>query len=551
MNRRQAIRAFTTGESPKSVKISPIAVNNGIEPFSGNFDYQTARHLLTRCNFGATNEQILQAIEDGLETTLDQILTQIAPTTEPLNPSFEDDPNVPIGASWVDQPFAGGVPAILYRISSLQSWTYEQMAAKNISIQEKMTLFWHNHFAIHDIRDARFGYKYISSLRNNCLGNFKELVKTICVDPMMLVFLNGHENSVTAPNENFARELLELFTIGKGDLIGPGDYTHYTESDISEMARVMTGWRHQGRYATDDTLPHAIFVANRHDNGEKQLSDKFGNKIILPGGEEEYRNLVDVIFQQEEVSKFICRKFYQWFVNFEINDAIEANIIEPMAQLLRAENYEIEPVMRVLLASEHFLNETMHGCQIKNPLDYIFGIHTTSEVELVSDLTGQYQQFAFMSGYSNLLQMRYFDPPSVAGWKAYYQSPIFYQHWLNSVTLPLRIRYSSGINNAGLSYFTPILVVDPLILVNKLEVPSEVNGMLDQLSRLFYPKPLLLGQLEFLKEQLLGDLEDFEWETEYLEYAIDPTNEGLADPVRKRLKNLFTAMMGLAEFQLM
>ena len=552
MNRREALKAISFVKSSKKGQNRAFTFTGGICPFSGNFDYQTARHLLNRCNFGATNEQILQAVEDGLESTLDQILSAVIPVTLPLNPSFEEDPNVPIGETWVGQPFAGGLAAVLYRIYSLQNWTYEQLSAQNISVQEKMTLFWHNQFAIHDIKDARFGYRYASTLRDYSLGNFKDLVKAICIDPMMLLFLNGHDNSVIAPNENFARELLELFTIGKGELVGPGEYTHYTEADISELSKALTGWQYIGRYSTITNEPDSVFRAERHDDTEKVLSDRFNNEIIQPAGELEYSNVVDIIFQQEEVAKFLCRKIYRWFVYYEIDETIEEEVIAPLAELLRNENYEVEPVLRTLFSSEHFLDESRFGCQIKNPLDFIIGINKTCEVKLESDLVGRYQQFGLMSGFSDIFQMSSFNPPSVAGWKAYYQEPVFYQHWLNSVTLPFRIRYTKVVTSGGATLFgTPIYVVDPLPLVAKLELPSDVNRLLQQLIRLLFPKPLSAGQILVLKNTLLGDLDDFEWETEYLEYFIDPTNENLAAPIRSRLKNLFTAMTEMAEFQLM
>jgi len=552
MNRREALTALSRNKNKISSRSEFSNVLGGIDAFSGSFDYITARHLLNRCNFGASHQQILQAVDDGLDATLDQILTTFTPATTPINYNFADDANVPIGSSWVGVPFAPGVFQRIYRMTSLRAWTFEQLLVDNISIQEKMTLFLQNHFAIHDIKDARFGYRYANTLRNYSLGNFKELIKAIIIDPEMLHFLNGHQNIATAPNENFARELLELYTIGKGDLAGPGDYTHYTEGDISELARALTGWRFQGRFAEDDTPVGSEFKSNLHDNTEKILSSRFDNAIIQGAGNEEYINVVDIIFEQEQVSKFICGKIYQWFVNFELTDEIQNQIINPLAELFRASDYELKPVLLSLLKSEHFLSQDHQGCQIKNPIDLIVGINKTLEIKLEEDYQGYYIQHNLMAAFAGNLQMEYFDPPTVAGWKAYYQSPVFYQFWLNSVTLPMRTTYMNAVANDGAIYLIgePI-VIDPLSLVAKLELPQEVNGLISQLARLIYPRPLEDLQLEYLKESLLGDLEDFEWETEYLEYFIDPTNESLADPIRRRLKKLINVMMGMAEFQLM
>ena len=156
----------------------------------------------------------------------------------------------------------------------------------------------------------------------------------------MLLYLNGNENTKEAPNENYARELLELFTIGKGEVAGPGDYTTFTEQDVQSMARVLTGWTIN--LLAIGTKLESIFLAPRHDTGSKQLSSRFNDEIIENAGDQEYSNLIDVIFEQDEVSKFICRKIYRYFINHEIDDEIEANIIEPMAQIIRDDNYEVE-----------------------------------------------------------------------------------------------------------------------------------------------------------------------------------------------------------------
>ncbi|MBK8372664.1 MAG: DUF1800 family protein [Saprospiraceae bacterium] len=138
------------------------------------------------------------------------------------------------------------------------------MLKNNPHIREKMTLFWHNHFVIADINEPRVLYNYIVKLRRLSLANFKEMAKEITVDNGMLEYLNGRDNTREAPNENYARELLELFTLGKGNSVGNGDYTTYTETDIKEIARVLTGW------IDVNTLPiRSEFRAARHDTGTK------------------------------------------------------------------------------------------------------------------------------------------------------------------------------------------------------------------------------------------------------------------------------------------
>ena len=156
--------------------------------------------------------------------------------------------------------------------------------------QEKLTLFWHNHYVTQGINDPQMVYNYITLLRENGLGNFRELTKQMTIEPAMLIYLNGNQNSAVAPNENYARELLELFTIGKGPAVGPGDYTNYTEDDVVEMARVLTGWIVRGGFTTD-TVNNPLkseFRPARHDDGTKQLSHRFDDIEIDDMGENEY-----------------------------------------------------------------------------------------------------------------------------------------------------------------------------------------------------------------------------------------------------------------------
>ena len=142
---------------------------------------------------------------------------------------------------------------LVNRTNSLKAWNFNTLVESGVNIREKLVLFWHNHFAIQIsvARDPNFAYHYSKLLRDSSLGNFKDLVGKITIDSWMLDYLNGHTNRLNSPNENYARELFELFTIGKGDLAGPGDYTTFTETDVVEAAKVLTGWRYFGRFSKD------------------------------------------------------------------------------------------------------------------------------------------------------------------------------------------------------------------------------------------------------------------------------------------------------------
>lgn len=318
---RRARLATLTGQWPeaRSERISAaappsaiFAVTTSLAPYDGPWGIEQAAHLLRRTSFGPPYRLFKEAVEKGLEATVNELFSDRPQPGPPINYYFENDPNVPVGATWIDAPYSLSTNLRTYRFNSLRGWTILQMMEEGISIREKLTLFWHNHFAINNINDPRYLYKYIALMRVNAWGNFRELAKAVTIDPAMLRFLNGNQNTRNAPNENYARELLELFTIGKGDLAGPGDYTNYTEEDIREMARVLTGWRDQGFNTINaDLKVDSFFRPFQHDTGIKRLSFRFDETEIGNMGDQEYVHLIDIIFQKEEVARHICRKLYR------------------------------------------------------------------------------------------------------------------------------------------------------------------------------------------------------------------------------------------------
>ena len=190
-----------------------------------------------------------------------------------------------------------------------------------------MVLFWQNHFASEAdvIGDARYYYWFHNKLRKNYLGNFKNLVKKINIDPAMLVYLSGQFNTKEAPNENYARELFELFTIGKGPLDGEDSYTYYTESDIIEASKILTGWEVIKNFSGPDRQK---FTSSRHDTSSKTFSSKFNNKVIHNNGEKEHEDLINMIFDQERTSEYICEKLYRWFIYYVIDGEVTDKIIK-------------------------------------------------------------------------------------------------------------------------------------------------------------------------------------------------------------------------------
>jgi uncharacterized protein (DUF1800 family) len=413
-----------------------------------------------------------------------------------------------------------------------------------------MVLFWHNHFVVSDLNDNRFYYRYINLLRENALGDFKQLTKDITVDPSMLRYLNGNQNTKNAPNENYARELLELFTIGKGPLAGPGDYTNYTEDDVRAMAKILTGWRDTGYSSLNNPTLGAAFTLGRHDTSTKTLSPRFNNESIANEGAEEYKTLVDTIFKQKEVARFISRKLYRWFVYYKIDETIEQEIIEPMAQLLTENNFKIRPVLSALLKSEHFYSECVIGVMIKNPLDFMAKLIQQYTIAFPADVATQYRLWLAISAYSEGLQMRPFLHPNVAGWSPFYQEPSYYQIWLNAVTMPMRHRLSDSITSQDTIVNNIRVDISLIPFIETLSDPYDINRILIDLNNLLIPAPFSPTQIEALKNIVLPGLPDYEWNLEYSMHKENPNDLQLKRALESKIRELLKYIMQMPEFQL-
>ena len=520
----------------------------GLEPYSGPWGPDQVAHLLRRTMFGVSKNHLDTLLQGTLESA---ILTLFSPPPAPSPPlnTNASDPDVAVGQTWINAPTnsANGP-----RNTSLKSWWISLMLNQPLAIQEKMVLFWHNHFvsASATVSDARLAYKQNQLLRDNALGNFKNLVKLITIDPAMLKYLNGNTNTKTNPNENYARELQELFTIGKGPEIGPGNYTNYTEVDVIAAAKVLTGWR------VNATTLQPYFTLSRHDVTNKQFSSAYGNTVIVgstdPAGTTEINALVEMIFAQTETARFICRKLYRWFVYYLIDEATEDNIIIPLANILRSNNYEVLPVLSALLSSAHFFDPINIGCQIKNPIDFTVGLCRMFPIAFpnATNLVGQYNHWKFVRTQAANMQMDVCDPPNVAGWPAYYQLPEYYELWINSDTLQKRTLYGEIIATTGHSQNGFTLVADLIPFVQQFPNPGSPDALVDALTRLLFPIPLTENQKAFLKGILIPGLPDYEWTNEWNAYLSDPSNSDRVDAITSKLKALLSFMVCMPEYQL-
>ena len=520
-----------------------------LAPYTGPWGYAQAAHLLRRSLFGPTRTEILAAAGSNLTAVLNTLLTPTATPAPPVSVSATDT-SVAIGQTWISQAFDQNFEGV--RRASLRDWWLGLLLNQNTSLTEKMTLFWHNHFVVElgNINDARMGYEYCRLLRQHALGNVKQLAKDVTVTPAMLRYLNGNQSTGGAPNENYGRELLELFTVGKGPLIGPGNYTNYTEADVQAAAKVLTGWRDLA------TVPvGSYYTASRHDTTTKVFSAAFGNARIAANGAAEYQDLVNLIFQQAETARFLVRKLYRWFVYYLIDAQVETDIIQPLATLLIQNSFDIVPVLRALLGSQHFFDALNVGCLIKSPLDFTVGLLRQMEAVFptaASNLVVQYGMWDYLNGVSYVMQQTLGDPPNVAGWAAYYQTPQFHELWINAVTLPRRNQVTDLFISSGYTRSGVKLVIDPVALAQSLPAAtaSDCNLLIDEFVRLMVPITLTANQVAFLKSALLPGLPDFEWTVEWQAYLAAPTSTTKKAAVTTKLQAMLRALMGLAEYHL-
>jgi uncharacterized protein (DUF1800 family) len=551
---RQEASPFANTVLPKLVRTT-----SGLEPYTGAWGREEMAHLLRRTMFGATRADIAALSSLTAAQAVDALLfPPAAETSEPL--SYEaQDVAIAVGTTWVNavrQATGSTYNPTTVRTNSLKAWWISLMLNQQRSIREKMVLFWHNHFvtATASVGEPRFSYRYLAMLRANALGNFKTMARLATLEGAMLRYLNGNVNTKSSPNENYGRELQELFTIGKGPEVGPGDYTNYTEADVKAAARVLTGWKDYTK--PDGTIDATTYTfnSNIHDTNAKVFSARYGGVTIVGGTDasRELDDLLKMIFDQWETAKFLCRKLYRWFVYYTIDDWTEANVITPLANTLRANNFEILPVLRQLFKSAHFFDPLNRSCIIKSPLDFFVGLCREAEITFpAADVTKQYPLWNYVWTQSSAMQQNILDPPDVSGWHAYYQEPQFHELWINSDTLPKRMRLTDLLSKNGYTTAGVTIVIDVVALAKRTSNPSDPNVLVDELARTLFAIPITVAQRAFLKNTLLPGLPDYEWSVEWAEYIADPTNSAKLAAVKGKLQSMVKVMMQMPEFQLM
>ena len=264
-------------------------------------------------------------------------------------------------------------------------------------LREKMALFWHGHFAVR-IENPYFDQLLLQDIRTHALGNFGELLKAVSRSPAMLQFLNNQQNRRQHPNENFAREVMELFTLGRG---------HYTETDIKEAARAFTGWGF-------DKSGTFAFRGRQHDDGEKKFLGKTGN---FDGND-----ILEILLQQKQTAVFIVQKLYRFFVS---DERIDDKRVTALAQHFYQSGYDIAGLMKKMLTADWFYRADVAGARIKSPAELLVGYMRQLPVTFKND--------RILLLLQRTLGQQLFYPPNVAGWPGG-------RNWIDSSSLAFRMR---------------------------------------------------------------------------------------------------------------
>lgn len=521
-----------------------------LAPYSGRWTHQKLKTLLDRTMFGYSVSQWKSWKSRSKSEVVSGLMEKVNIGDPPVNTSFATDPFVAIGDTWVESPYSrGDKDALKFRRQSLVSWVVSECLTNRNTLYPKMILFWHNHFPIDQMGDMRYNYQYYHLLHRHALGNFKQLTLEMTIEPAMLRYLNGNRNTKASPNENFARELLELFTIGKGEQVSDEDYTNYTEQDVRAIARALTGWRDFGYFSESKSQIGVVFRHSQHDSSTKTLSHRFDQVRIPDLGDEEYKKVIDIIFEKKEVARFMSRKLFRYFVGSEIDSMVEQHVIEPLADILYDHDYEIQPALEALLTSEVFYDDYYSGAIIKSPLEFLLPMYYHIAFHLDDHSDRYYRSYQSVFVFSAQLGQTIFRIPQVAGWTAYYQAPGWSKNWISTNTLTARHEIVSGLLRIPTRYTQDGWGSNLLELIAHLDHPEDPVELIREWTLYMLPKPLTEAQISHLKEYFIPGLPDYEWTVEYHQFLANPQDRRLTRSLNDKLKTLVYYIISLPDYQ--
>ncbi len=531
---------------------------------------RNAKHLLRRASFIYTKEVLTEFAALTPEEAFNKLTEdQTNKWAAPYDPRPETAPD----GYWLSSPnLPNSFDGQFRKRRIVTSWWWYNAINQN-SLRQKMTFFLHTSFTVSKDNGAGTSthfYDHMKLLDFYAFGNIKTLSKKITFDNAMLDYLNNTQNNARNPNENYAREFLELFTILKAEQVGSGDYTNYTELDVQQAAKVFSGIKTQvdrSLVDTDTNLPIGRIQINTHDKEDKTFSHAFDDTIIQgkdtdDGVVEELSDFVEMVFSKEATAVSFIRKLYRYFVKSEWEEEIETNVIIPLAKELQDNDYEILPIVKKLLISNHFYdlddadasNEII-GSILKSPLQLLNEIASFFKLDIPdpdTDVEEFYSFFNFIhSFYLAAGGMNLWSPDSVAGYPAHYQAPDFDRHWFSSNTVLARYKliesFLTGRNKIRYNGKINVELNITTFIQTTITNPSLANDLITELADHLYPESISEERKAYFAQNLLEGFADFYWTDAWV--TFERTNDDTI--VKTRLSALITQMINAPEFQLM
>ncbi len=550
-----------------------------IDKLEGTLGRENAAHLLRRATFGLSEDAIQRFASYTIDEAMDELFSEPEQVELPVD--------LKTGETWLN-PKATSTNSEQDDLTNyFVIWHLEQMRKSGTNISERLSYFLHTHLPVRRtlVQSSEMLYYQNALFRQFALGSFKRLFKHICLDNAMLIYLDNATNDVSSPNENFAREMFELYSIGRGNQVTEGDYTNYTEDDIKAATRILTG------YQVDETLLHVdgdtqlpsgklktveqngVFIANRHDAGEKVFSHRFGDRIISPSelvdgyateeaAQQEFDEMIEMIFDQDETARFITRKLYRFFVYYQIDEHIETNVIQPLAAQFKAADYDIPTLVKALLSSVHFYDaddteteNNIKGSIIKSPIELIWGTFNLFQVEIPDDLTLLYNT-VYAKGILQWIEdqgLNFYEPFEVAGYPAYHQFPVYSRSWIRPHTLAYRYQFGelilNGVNRNGDELGVKMNILHWAENSGAISDPGSAQELVDTFLELMIPFSLAEERRDFfLTTVFLDGLYPAAWRSEWDNYLAQP--DTYRTTVESRMVLLVNAIMQSPEYQL-
>lgn len=527
-----------------------------------------AKHLLRRATFRYTKEQI----DTFSVLTADQAVEQLF---NPYIASLSEPIDWRTGQPWINsgiEPISGNSQTRFFVVSW---WMNEARLCP--SIDYKLQWFLHSIFVTnYNDGNGRELFDYIKLLEYYSRNSLKSFAKKMTLNNLMLKYLNGNTSTATAPNENYAREFLELFTITKGPQIAQGDYTYYTEQDVQEAAKVLTGWRTTTRILGID--PNNLDVEtntqigyptyNRHTAGDKTFSSSFGNEVIIGATDvtdmqREFNDFVDMVFDHDQTPISYAKRMYRYFVREEISTEVYYDIIIPLSDHLKDNNYDVVSTVKLLLKSQHFYDkdDSVHGDQIlgsivRPPLDQLIQALSFFNVTIPDQTTdaedfNKFYNTTIQNTILPIAALNTFAPETVAGYAAYFQEPGYSKNWFDSGTLIARYKLYEAITT-GTRVFNTFSNGD--VKVNLVEfvknsgyfsAPQNASQLVTDFCFYLLPLPPSTARYQYYYNLFLDTLSPINWQFEWQNYISSNNDAAVKIPIGRLVK----VMLSSQEFQ--